>query len=150
MSQLALLGGPKTKRKPFPEWPLYDERERAALMKVLESRVWWRTPGTRTLEFERNFARFHGAKHGVAVTNGTAALEVTMAALGVGPGDEVIVPDFTFIATASAVLFAGALLVLVDVRPDTFCIAPDLAAAATTPRTKPILAFHMAGHPADL
>src|SRR5579864_5488275 len=82
MSQLALLGGPKTKRKPFPEWPLYDERERAALMKVLESRVWWRTPGTRTLEFERNFARFHGAKHGVAVTNGTAALEVTMAPWG--------------------------------------------------------------------
>src|SRR5690242_21836009 len=96
MSQLALLGGPRSKRKPFPEWPFYDERERAALMEVLESRVWWRTPGTRTLQFEGNFARYHGAKHGVAVTNGTAALEVTIAALGIGPGDEVIVPDFTF------------------------------------------------------
>src|SRR5579864_7353104 len=150
MSELALLGGPKCKRKPFPEWPLYDEGERAALMEVLESRVWWRTPGTRTLEFERNFARFHGAKHGIAVTNGTAALEVAMAALGVGPGDEVIVPDFTFIATASAVLFAGALPVMVDVRPDTFCIDPDLAEAAITPRTKAIIAVHMGGHPAAL
>jgi len=150
MSQLALLGGPRSKRKPFPEWPQYDERERAALMEVLESRVWWRTPGTRTLEFERNFARFHGAKHGVAVTNGTAALEVTLAALGIGPGDEVIVPDFTFIATASAVLFAGALPVLVDIRPDTFCIDPGQAEAAITPRTKAIIAVHMGGHPADL
>src|SRR5512135_364588 len=150
MSQLALLGGPKSKRKPFPEWPLYDERERAALMQVLESRIWWRTPGTRTLEFEHNFASFHGARHGIAVTNGTAALEVTMAALGIGPGDEVIVPDFTFIATASAVLFAGSLPVMVDVRPDTFSIDPDLAKAAVTPRTKAIIAVHMGGHPADL
>jgi dTDP-4-amino-4,6-dideoxygalactose transaminase len=150
MSQLALLGGPKSKRKPFPEWPLYDERERAALLEVLESRIWWRTPGTRTAQFERNFARFQGAKHGVAVTNGTAALEVAMAALGVGPGDEVIVPDFTFVATASAVLFAGALPVMVDVRPDTFCIDPDLAQAAVSPRTKAIIAVHMGGHPADL
>src|SRR5690242_282593 len=150
MSQLALLGGPRSKRKPFPEWPFYDERERAALMEVLESRVWWRTPGTRTLQFERNFARYHGAKHGVAVTNGTAALEVTIAALGIGPGDEVIVPDFTFIATASAVLFAGALPVMVDVRPDTFCLDPDLAEAAITPRTRAIIAVHMGGHPADL
>src|SRR5438105_14108461 len=150
MPELALLGGRKAKTKPFPHWPMYDEKERRALMEVLESRVWWRTPGTRTLEFERAFAAFHGARHGVAVTNGTAALEVTMTALRVGPGDEVIVPDFTFIATASAVLFVGALPVMVDVRPDTFCIDPDLAKAAVTPRTKAILAVHMGGHPADL
>lgn len=150
MSQLALLGGPRSKRKPFPEWPLYDDRERSALMQVLESRTWWRTPGTRTLQFENNFARYHAARHGVAVTNGTAALEIAMAALGVGPGDEVIVPDFTFFATASAVLFAGAMPVMVDVRPDTFCIDPDLAEAAITSRTKAIIAVHMGGHPADL
>src|SRR6202045_2511580 len=112
MSALALLGGNKAKSKAFPVWPYYDEKERRALMEVLESRVWWRTPGTKTLEFERAFAKFHGAKHGVAVTNGTAALEVVMAALNIGPGDEVIVPDFTFIATASAVLFVGALPVM--------------------------------------
>src|SRR5207248_901267 len=150
MSELALLGGRKVKTKPFPDWPMYDDKERRALMEVLESRVWWRTPGIKTLEFERAFATFHRAKHGVAVTNGTAAIEVVMAALNVGPGDEVIVPDFTFIATASAVLFAGALPVLVDVRPDTHCIDPDLVEAAITPRTKAIIAVHMGGHPADL
>src|ERR1700740_2182058 len=133
MSELALFGATKAKRKPFPLWPQYDDNERRALNEVLESRVWWRTPGTKTLEFEKAFAEYHGARHGIAVTNGTAALEVTMAALDIGPGDEVIVPDFTFIATASAVMFAGALPVMVDVRSDTYCIDPDLVEAAITP-----------------
>src|SRR5436853_7547694 len=135
MSELALLGGRKAKNKAFPEWPMYDDKERRALMDVLESRVWLRTPGTKTLEFERAFAAFHGARHGIAVTNGTAALEVTMAGLGITAGDEVIVPDFTFVATASAVLFANALPVLVDVDPETFCINPDMVEAAITERT---------------
>jgi len=119
-------------------------------MQVLESRVWWRTPGTRTLEFERKFASYHQAKHGIAVTNGTAALEVVLAALGVGPSDEVIVPDFTFIATASAVLAAGALPVLVDATPDTYCLDPTLVEERITDRTKAIIAVHMGGHSADL
>ena len=146
----ALLGGKRTKARPFPPWPQYDEKERRALMQVLESRVWWRTPGTRTLEFERKFASYHQAKHGIAVTNGTAALEVVLAALGVGPSDEVIVPDFTFIATASAVLAAGALPVLVDVTPDTYCLDPTLVEERITDRTKAIIAVHMGGHPADM
>ncbi len=150
MSTLALHGGKRTKGKPFPPWPQYDEHEKRALNEVLESRVWWRTPGTQTLEFEQAFSRFHGARHGIAVTNGTAALEVTMAGLGIGAGDEVILPDFTFVATASAVLFANALPVLVDVDPDTYCIDPNLLEAAITPRTKAIIAVHMGGHPADL
>jgi dTDP-4-amino-4,6-dideoxygalactose transaminase len=150
MSGLALLGGKKAKGKAFPVWPYYDTNEERALKEVLESRVWWRTPGTRTLEFESAFARFHGARHGIAVTNGTAALEVTMAALGIASGDEVILPDFTFVATASAVLFANALPVLVDVDPETYCINPDLVEAAITTRTKAIVAVHMGGHPTDL
>jgi dTDP-4-amino-4,6-dideoxygalactose transaminase len=150
MAELALHGGKKSKRKPFPVWPQYDDRERKALTEVLESRVWWRTPGTRTVGFEQDFATFHGAKHGLAVTNGTAALEVTMSALGIGPGDEVILPDFTFVATASAVLYAGAMPVTVDVSPETYCIDPQLAEAAITGRTKAIIAVHMGGHPADL
>jgi dTDP-4-amino-4,6-dideoxygalactose transaminase len=150
MSELALFGGRKTKQKAFPLWPQYDENERRALQDVLESRVWWRTPGTKTLEFEQAFAKYHGARHGIAVTNGTAALEVAMAALDIGPGDEVIVPDFTFIASASAVLFANALPVLVDVDPETYCLDPALTEAAITPKTKAIIAVHMGGHPADL
>lgn len=150
MSQLALHGGPKTKTKAFPIWPQYDETEVQALQQVLESRVWWRTPGTQTLQFEREFAEFHGAKHGIAITNGTHAIEVALAAAGIGPGDEVIVPDFTFVATASAVLFAGALPVLVDIDPATDCIDPELVEAAITPRTRAIIAVHIGGHPADM
>jgi dTDP-4-amino-4,6-dideoxygalactose transaminase len=150
MSSLAMLGGKKAKGKPFPVCPYYDSSEERALKDVLESRVWWRTPGTKTLEFEKSFAKFHGARHGIAVTNGTAALEVTIAALGISAGDEVIVPNFTFVATASAVLFANALPVLVDVDPETYCIDPDLVEDAITSRTKAIIAVHMGGHPADL
>ncbi len=150
MQKLALFGGEPVKKTPFPEWPFYDDKERQALMEVLESRIWWRTPGTRTLKFEQDFAAYQQAKYGVAVTNGTAALEVAIAALGIGPGDEVILPDFTFVATAGAVLFAGALPVLVDCTPDTYCVEPALVEAAITSRTKAIIAVHMGGHPADL
>jgi len=150
MLKPALLGGNRTKTRPFPLWPVYDECEQKALESVLESRVWWRTPGVKTLEFERDFAFYHGAKHGIAVTNGTAAIEVVLSALGIGPGDEVIIPDFTFVATAGAVLFAGALPVMVDIRPDTYCIDPALAEAAITDRTRAIIAVHMGGCPADL
>ncbi len=150
MAELALKGGKKTKQKAFPVWPQYDEKEKKALGDVLESRVWWKTPGTRTLAFEGEFAQFHGAKHGIAVTNGTAALEVVMSGLGIKAGDEVILPDFTFVATASAVLYAGAMPVTVDVCRDTQCLDPQLAEAAITSRTKAIIAVHMGGHPADL
>lgn len=150
MSELALLGGQPIKTKPFPQWPQFDERERQAILEVLESRVWWRTPGTKTLGFEQEFARFCGAKHGIAITNGTHALEVVVAALGIKPGDEVIVPNSTFVATASSVLFAGALPVLVEIAEDTQCLDPALVEQAITPRTKAIFAVHMGGHPADL
>lgn len=150
MQKLAILGGEPVKKTSLPDWPYYDDTERQALQEVLESRLWWRTPGTRTLQFEQEFAAFQQASYGIAVTNGTAALEVSLAALGIGAGDEVIVPDFTFVATASAVLFTGALPVLVDVTPDTYCIDPDQVEAAITPATKAIIAVHMGGHPADL
>jgi dTDP-4-amino-4,6-dideoxygalactose transaminase len=150
MAELALIGGHKSKTKPFPAWPYFDDAERKALLEVLDSRMWWRTPGTKTLEFEKAFAKFHGARHGLAVTNGTAALEVAMSAAGIVSGDEVIVPDYTFVATASAVLYAGAMPVMVDVLPDTHCIDVKLAEVAITPRSKAIIAVHMGGHPADL
>ena len=111
MDKPAILGGKPAQTGNFPVWPQHDNRERQALMDVLTSNIWWRTPGTQTLHFEQEFARYQHAKHGVAVTNGTAAIEVTLAALGIGPGDEVIVPDFTFVATASAVLDVDVLIV---------------------------------------
>jgi dTDP-4-amino-4,6-dideoxygalactose transaminase len=150
VEKLALHGGKPAKTKPFPRWPHYDDSEKQALIDVLESHIWWRTPGTQTLGFEKEFAAYHEAKHGIAVTNGTAAIEVTMMALDIGLGDEVIVPDFTFVATASAVLFAGALPVLVDVDPYTYCIDPERVEAAITERTRAIIPVHLGGHPADM
>ena len=150
MTNLAINGGTPAKTKPFPLWPQYDDREQKALTDVLESRNWWRTEGTRVTQFEQDYAAFHDAKHGIAITNGTHALEVAIAALGVTPGDEVIVPDSTFVATASAILFAGAMPVMVDICRDTECIDPDLVEAAITPRTKGIVPVHLGGHPADL
>lgn len=150
MEKLALLGGERTVKRPFPKWPQYDDQERQALTEVLESENWWRTPGTRTTAFENEFAGYHHAKYGIACTNGTAAIEILLGALEIGLGDEVIVPDFTFVATASAVLLHGALPVMVDVDPDTYCINPQRVKAAITHRTKAIIAVHLAGHPANM
>jgi dTDP-4-amino-4,6-dideoxygalactose transaminase len=150
MEKLALQGGQPVKQTPFPAWPVYDQSEENALMEVLHSGIWWRTPGTKTLEFEQKFAAHHQAQYGIACTNGTAALEIAMAALGIGLGDEVIVPDFTFVASAGAVLFAGAMPVMVEIDPYTFCIDPEKIEAAITPRTRAVVVVHIAGHPADL
>ena len=150
MEKPAILGGQPAKTKPFPAWPQYDEKEEKALMEVLHSGVWWRTPGTKTAEFEQKFADYQQAKYGIACTNGTAALEIAVAALGIGLGDEVIVPNFTFVASASCVLYAGAMPVFVDVDPDTFNIDAEKIEEAITPRTKAIIAVHLGGNPADL
>ena len=143
MPALALHGGAPAKTKPFPDWPQFDDLERQALSDVLESGIWWRTEGTQTAAFERAFADYQQARHGIAVTNGTHAIEVALAALGIRAGDEVIVPNATFVATASAALFAGALPRVVDIRQDSYCIDPELAEAAINERSKAIIAVHM-------
>lgn len=100
--------------------------------------------------FESEFAAFCGAKHGVGVANGTEALFLALLALGIGQGDEVIVPANTFIATAAAVSHTGATPVFVDCDPETYCIDPARIAAAVTSRTKAIMPVHLYGHPADM
>jgi dTDP-4-amino-4,6-dideoxygalactose transaminase len=149
-NKLALLGGKSAKSKEFPSWPQYDHLEEKALRDVLHSGIWWRTPGTKTLEFEQQFAAYHQAEYGIACTNGTAAIEMVMSALDIGLSDEVIVPDYTFVATASAVLFVGAMPVMVDIDPNTWCIDPDQVEAAITERTKAVVAVHLGGHPANM
>ncbi|HEY0602468.1 MAG TPA: aminotransferase class I/II-fold pyridoxal phosphate-dependent enzyme, partial [Herpetosiphonaceae bacterium] len=134
--ELAIAGGPPAKRRPFPEWPAYDEREIAAVTRVIESRQWWRIVGSEVRAFEREFAAYHHTQAALAVTSGTDAIEVALAALGIGAGDEVIVPAFSFISSASAVLTVNAVPVFVDVLPDTYCIDPAAIEAAITPRTK--------------
>ena len=117
---LALLGGAPLRSEPFPSWPVFGAEDEAAILEVLRSGSWFL--GDRVAEIERRFPRFHQARHGVAVSSGTAALQVALEAAGVRLGDEVIVPSYTFVATAASVALVGAVPVFVDVDPRTYCI----------------------------
>lgn len=118
-------------------------------MATLESN-WISSSGPAVEEFENAWAKYCGRKYGVAVSNGTAALELGVRALGIGPGDEVIIPSFTIISCASAVLLAGATPVLVDVSYENFCLDVNLIEAAITEKTKAIMAVHIYGYAADM
>ena len=117
---------------------------------VLGSGSWWRNGGRQTKEFEKEFAAYQGAAYGITVANGTHALEIALKALGIGSGDEVIIPDFTFLSTVSSVLAVGAVPVLVDVRADTFCMDAHEVEKAVSPKTRAIMPVHMAGNIADM
>lgn len=146
---LAAAGGRPVRAEPLPGWPRFDDDDVAAAAAVLRSgRVNYWT-GDQGREFEREFATWAGVGHAVAVSNGTVALEVALKALGVGPGDEVVVPSATFIATASAVAACGARPVVVDVDPDSQGLTADTAAAAFGPRTVAVVVVHVGGYPAD-
>lgn len=128
--------------------PFIGEEEKQAVVAVLSSGQL--SMGPKVAEFEQAFAAAHGAKHGVATSNGTTALMTAIMAHGIAPGDEVIIPAFSFFATASCVLSVGARPVFADIDPETFCLSPAAAEAAITPRTKAIMPVHLYGHPADM
>ncbi len=150
MADLAILGGQPLRSRPYPSWPMWDESERENLIATLESGAWWSGDGDRAQRFADDFAAFQGARHGLPMTNGTHTLEAAFAALGVGAGDEVLVPAITFVASATAIMSVGAEPVIVDVDAGTLCIDPALAEAAAAPRTKAIIAVHCGGCVADL
>jgi len=151
MNELAINGGRQAcPAGTIPPWPDYGPEEISAIQRVVESRKWWRGTGSEVEQFEREFAEFHECRFALAVSNGTQALEIALACLGIGFGDEVIVPAFTFVATATAVLTIGAIPVTVDVDLDTYCIDVEAARRAITPRTKAIVPVHLGGHPADM
>ena len=127
--------------------PDVGEREAAAVAEVLESGQL--TMGAKVEEFERALANAVGTAHAAAVSSGTAALHLAVLALGIGPGDEVIVPAYTFPATANVVELCGARAVLVDVDPDSFLVDPAKVAEAVTPRTRAVMAVHLFGRPVD-
>jgi len=147
-NRLALLGGEAACSFAWPEWPVHDEAEEAQLLEVLRSGQWWY--GEKVRQFEREFAAFQGAAFGVSCTNGTTAIEMGLRALGVVPGDEVIVPPYTFIATASAVVTVGAIPVFADIDPQTLCLDPDDAARKISSRTRAIIPVHVAGRVAEM
>lgn len=145
--KLAYYGGEKTITKQFP-WPVFGRKEADAILKVLESGVWGTTPDQNcpVHTFERNFAEYLGVKHAVTTVNGSVALRLSLMASGVKPGDEVIVPPMTFIATASVVVELNCVPVFVDIDPDSYNIDPAKIEAAITPRTKVIIPVHFGGH----
>jgi len=153
--KLALLGGKPVRTEPFPPYPIITDREINAVNEVLKSRQLSTfhssfIGGKKVREFENNFAAYHAAKHGIAVNSGASALHVCVAAANIGPGDEVIVPPFTFTATATCVLMSNAIPVFADVDPETYNIDPKKIEEAITPRTKAIIPVHLLGNPANM
>jgi dTDP-4-amino-4,6-dideoxygalactose transaminase len=133
----------------LPKWPVHTDRELQLLQEVLESPMWG---GFHEMvkRFETQFAAFQHCQFGIAAMNGTVTLETALAACGIGPGDEVIVPAISFISTATAVSRTGAEPVFVDIEPYSFNIDPERAAAAVTPRTRAIIPVHFGGPMADM
>jgi dTDP-4-amino-4,6-dideoxygalactose transaminase len=147
---LALLGGTPVRTRSFRRWPIFGKAEEERLLATLRSGNWGRLDGPEVAEFEHRFAAIHGCRHGIAVANGTVSLRIALLAAGVGAEDEVIVPPYTFVSTASAVVEANAIPVFADVDLDTFNVDPAAVEAVITPRTRAIIPVHFAGHPADM
>jgi perosamine synthetase len=146
----ALLGGDQAHPAPFPSWPIMDQTEERALLDALRSGKWYRGNGKTVARFEEAYARLTGAKTCLATANGTSALFTSLNAMGVEPGDEVIVPPYTFIATINVVLRQYAVPVFVDTDPETFQMDARELEAAITPRTRAIIPVHLGGNACDL
>ncbi len=152
MPVLAIRGGTPVRSAPFLRWPIWDDTERRALEQVLESGNWggFPFPNTKCREFGARFAAAHNAAYGIPVANGTVAIELALQAAGIGPGDEVILPAYTWDSTAGAILFAGGVPVFVDITPDRYCLDPAQLDAALSSRTRAILPVHLGMNMADM
>ncbi len=146
----ALLGGSPVRTAPFPSWPVLDQTEEKFLMDALRSRRWNRAGGSMVSRFEKQYAALTGAGRCLATMNGTSALLASLSALGVGAGDEVILPPYTFVATVNVVLAVNALPVFVDTDIETFQVDHRKIEAAITDRTAAIMPVHMGGSPAEM
>jgi len=145
----------KTNKPEFPGWPIWNEEDVEGVSQVIRSGQWWAgAPGAHAGEnvwaFQNEFAAFQESRHCIAVANGTAAIEVALTALGVGLGDEVIVPDYTFVASASAVIAANAVPILCDIDPRTFVLDVSKVETLINERTRAIVAVHLGGNPVDM
>jgi dTDP-4-amino-4,6-dideoxygalactose transaminase len=148
--RLAIQGGEPVKKTKWPSWPQWDTTEENALTGVLRSGKWSRGNGNAVTSFEKSYAQLMGAKHALATANGTSALFAAINALGVAPGDEVIVPPYTFVATINIVMLNHALPVFSDTDIETFMMDPRSLPAKITDRTSLIIPVHMAGSAADM
>jgi dTDP-4-amino-4,6-dideoxygalactose transaminase len=147
---LAIDGGTPTVEKPLPRWPSFGTEEIEAAAAVLASGKVNYWTGEEGHQFEREYAAFVGTKYAIALANGTVALELALHSLAIRPGDEVIVPSRTFIATASCAITRGAIPVVADVGPVSGNLTAETVAPLISPRTKAIIAVHLAGWPCDM
>ena len=151
MNELAIFGGEPLITGGWPKWPYAGKRERELMDEVLSSDIWGGTGlGPKITELNEKFAGYCDVKYGAAVANGTVSMELCLVAWGIGPGDEVIIPAATFVATAIAVHHIGATVVYVDIDPETLNIDPAKVADAITGKTKAIIPVHIGGHPCDM
>ena len=155
MARLALYGGTPIRTQPYPAWPEGGQEERRWLDKVLSSHRWFAglqgdDPEALGTLFGERFARLHGAQHALAVANGSVAIEIALKALGILRGDEVIVPPYTFISTATSVLMVGAVPVFADIDPQGYCLDPQDVSRRITPRTRAVMPVHLGGQMADM
>ena len=152
MGKLAITGGKPLRKKPLPQWPIATKSEAAALKDVLESTQWGGQPfpGKHATAFAVKFAQVHTAKYGQCVNTGTVAIQAALKAIGIKPGDEVIVPAYTWEGTVGPVLLVNAIPVFVDVDPDTYCLDARFLEKAITPKTKAILPVHLGMRFADM
>jgi hypothetical protein len=146
----AILGGPQAHPELFPGWPVISQTESKALEDVLQSKSWCRLGSEKVDNFETAYQKLTGAKHALATSCGTSALLTILGALDIGPGDEVIIPVYTFIATYNAVALNYALPVFVDTDIESFQIDANKIEAAITKQTKVLMPVHIGGSPADL
>ncbi|MDJ0734076.1 MAG: DegT/DnrJ/EryC1/StrS family aminotransferase [Nostocaceae cyanobacterium] len=150
--KLAILGGTPVRTEPYPQWPVVDRRDVEAVTTVIQSGRWGGAPypGPQTLAFAKQFTAMQGGDFAVPMVNGTVTMEVALRAVNIGWGDEVIVPAYTFQATAGAPMAAGAIPVIVDIDPNTYCINPVAIEAAITAKTRAIIPVHLGAQMADM
>ncbi len=149
MNELAIFGGKPVRSTPFPQWPKPNDNIKDHLIKTFENEGWG-VGSTAINRFNEKFAEFQDAKYCISTSSGTTAIWVALKAAGIKAGDEVIVPSYTFIATASAVMMANAVPVFVDVEADTFNMDPKMIESVITSKTKAIIPVHIAGNPANV
>jgi dTDP-4-amino-4,6-dideoxygalactose transaminase len=155
MTQLALRGGTPVRTRPFPSWPASDHRERAWIDNVLAGTRWFAgargdDPESLGALFGRRFAELVGVRFGLPVANGSVSLEVALRALEVGPGDEVVVPSYTFVSTATSVLMLGAVPIFADIDPRSYCLDARDCARKIGARTRAIIPVHLGGQMAEM
>ncbi len=146
----ALLSGATQPARVFPSWPIFDAHDEQRVLKALRSGHWGKLSGSEVVEFEQRFAAMHGAKFGIGVVNGSISIRLALTAAGVQAEDEVIVPSYTFLASATSVVEANAIPVFADIDLETLNLCPKAFEAAITPRTRAVVVVHFAGLPADM